>query len=223
MKAPFIVDGVDQFQGHCEDGYHRVGEYETFEEAVRVAREITVRGLREAGSVGQWLGMGEAGLVYDADRMQVWSGPDEYGHIKPRMELALRIAMEAHMDQIDKGGEPYIFHPLRVAERVAGNREKTVAFLHDVIEDSEQHTIESLTEVGFPEDITDALDALTKREREPYKDYLARVRSNALATVVKIADLGDNVDISRLHGPPGKDDLARLDKYKYELKYLNDT
>lgn len=127
------------------------------------------------------------------------------------------------LKKIDKGGQPYIFHPLRVAERVAGDREKTVAFLHDVVEDSEEHTLESLAEDGFPEDITDAIDALTKRDSEPYEDYLARVKLNAMATVVKISDLEDNLDTSRLPGPPDKVDIARSDKYKYALKYLNDS
>ncbi|WP_010473189.1 hypothetical protein [Acaryochloris sp. CCMEE 5410] len=128
------------------------------------------------------------------------------------------IATQSHTDQVDKAGQPYIDHPLRVME--AGNTlpEKIVGVLHDAVEDSDL-TLEDLAEAGFPEEILAAIDAMTKREHESYDTYLERVMGNAIALRVKIADMTDNMDISRISHPTEKD-WTRLEKYQAILPRL---
>jgi hypothetical protein len=76
-KPPFTVDVVDQFEGHCEDGYWTEGTYETLDAAIAVARKITEDAIKQSGSVKQWDGMGDAGLVYDANGRKIWDGITE--------------------------------------------------------------------------------------------------------------------------------------------------
>ena len=125
---------------------------------------------------------------------------------------AIMIATEAHWGQTDKGGQPYILHPLRVMAGMNTQKERIVAVLHDVIEDADTYSIDQAT-ADFGIDVAMALDAITKRDGEPYSDYLARVGTNLLATVVKLADLEDNSDLKRLRRPPTASDLARVEKY----------
>ena len=106
---------------------------------------------------------------------------------------ALNIAYSAHQGQIDKGGIPYIQHPIRVALNCLTDDEKIVALLHDVIEDTSV-TVEELINEGFNQNIIDAIISLTKRNGEDYMTFIRRVSSNELATLVKIQDLKDNMD-----------------------------
>src|SRR6516165_7705723 len=127
------------------------------------------------------------------------------------LEKAIVIAVGAHKAQKDRYGAPYVLHPLRIMARVETTREKTVAILHDVVEDTEW-TFEKLRQEGFPEDIISALDCLTKREKEPYEDLVKRAAANPLARRVKISDLEDNMDIGRM--PELTDETkTRLEKY----------
>ncbi|HOC56408.1 MAG TPA: GTP pyrophosphokinase [Verrucomicrobiota bacterium] len=129
----------------------------------------------------------------------------------PLLETAIRIAVEAHAGQKDKNGQPYILHPLRVMARVLTEDEKIVAILHDVIEDT-PWTADQLKERGFPHHILHALDCVTKREGEPYDDFVTRSASDPIAIRVKLADLEDNMDLRRLpHITP--QDQQRLSKY----------
>ena len=128
------------------------------------------------------------------------------------LEKAKEIAEKAHAGQRDKGGNPYILHPIRVMERCETELEKITAVLHDVVEDSE-FTLEDLRKEGFPEEILEALDCLTHPRGEKYMDYIERVCQNPLAVRVKYADLQDNMDLSRIPNPTEKDH-ARLEKYK---------
>lgn len=112
-------------------------------------------------------------------------------------EKAIGIAVAAHQGLKDRYGAPYILHPLRVMARVQTTREKTVAILHDVVEDT-NWTFERLRKEGFPEEIISALDCLTKRDKEPYEELVKRAADNPLARRVKIADLEDNMDIRRM-------------------------
>ena len=114
---------------------------------------------------------------------------------------ALNIAYSAHQGQIDKGGIPYIQHPIRVALNCLTDDEKIVALLHDVIEDTSV-TVEELINEGFNQNIIDAIISLTKRNGEDYMTFIRRVSSNELATLVKIQDLTDNMDLRRLSGKP---------------------
>lgn len=128
---------------------------------------------------------------------------------------AIELAAQIHDGQTDKGGEPYILHPLRVMLRMATDQERIVAMLHDVIEDSEGRvTLERLTSMGFSREITEALDALTKRPGEAYGDYIDRLKAaSKLARKVKLADLEDNMDLSRIPEPTVHD-RERVEKYR---------
>lgn len=110
---------------------------------------------------------------------------------------AMQIAMEAHRDQTDPAGFPYIMHPIMVANAQRDERAAAAALLHDVCEDSEI-SIQDLYEFGMPEDVVQAVEALTHRKNEPYADYIQRVSKNKLARAVKLADLKANMDPSRL-------------------------
>jgi len=135
------------------------------------------------------------------------------------LEKAREIATEAHKWQVDKGGKPYIGHPLRVAERCTDIRAKIVAVLHDVLEDTEW-TVEGLQEEGFPQEITDALVGVTRPEEESYDDFIIRAGKNPISRAVKIADLEDNMDIRRLRYPMDEWDFKRLNKYLKSYEYL---
>lgn len=110
---------------------------------------------------------------------------------------ALKIAYSAHQGQIDKGGVPYVQHPIRVALNCMTDDEKIVALLHDVIEDTNV-TVEELQQAGFSTTIMNAIIALTRIDGEDYMQFIKRLSLNALATSVKIQDLKDNMDVRRL-------------------------
>ena len=117
------------------------------------------------------------------------------------LEIADEIAVEAHVDQTDKIGRPYIEHPRRVAQRVrdaGGNPEQVAAaLLHDVIEDSAL-TADDLRARGIPDTVIGAVEALTKRDGEPYEEAVARAARHPLAALVKRCDVADNSDPQRL-------------------------
>ncbi len=135
------------------------------------------------------------------------------------LERAIAIAARAHTGQVDKGGAPYILHPLRVMLRVSEPRERLVAVLHDVIEDSPV-TLEQLRGEGFTEEVLQALAALTKVEGEDYPGFIRRVAQNPLARRVKRADLAENSDLSRIPAP-SEEDRRRLEKYRQAIEYLD--
>ena len=128
------------------------------------------------------------------------------------LDDAIRVATEVHEGQTDKGGAPYILHPIRVMMQMDTDQERIVALLHDTVEDSDWFDLAEV-EVYFGTRVAAAIDALTKRDGESYNDYLARVKADELATKVKLADLKDNCDLSRLGRFPTDADRARLDKY----------
>lgn len=109
---------------------------------------------------------------------------------------AFELAFEAHAGQVDKAGQPYVTHLVRVANRVSSKDERIVALLHDVLEDTDTDIKQLQSE--FSAGIVDAVVALTRGERESYDDYLGRVAANPLALAVKQADMADNSDPSRL-------------------------
>ncbi|MBR5804102.1 MAG: phosphohydrolase [Bacteroidaceae bacterium] len=128
------------------------------------------------------------------------------------LERAIQIATEAHHGQVDKAGNDYILHPLRVMELGNSLEEKIVGVLHDVVEDT-NWTFERLADEGFSPIILDALRCVTKlSENEPYDHFISRVQANPLATAVKLNDLSDNMDIRRLKTLTEKD-FIRLQKY----------
>lgn len=127
-----------------------------------------------------------------------------------RVLEALRIAVIAHEGQRDKGGNPYLLHPIRVADLVKTEDEKVLALLHDTVEDAGV-SLEDVRE-RFGAEIAEALDHLTHRDGESYSEYLGRVIENPLAARVKLADLRDNMDLTRLERPTERD-FRREKKY----------
>jgi len=128
------------------------------------------------------------------------------------LERAIAIAAEAHAGVKDKGGAPYILHPLRMMLKLSTPEERIVAVLHDVCEDCPEWTFERLRSEGFSPNIIEALDSVTKREGEPYRDFVLRAASNPIGRSVKLADLIDNSDISRIQNP-STEDYRRVAKY----------
>lgn len=134
------------------------------------------------------------------------------------LDKAIQIATAAHAGQTDKGGNPYISHPMRLMENVESVEQKTVAVLHDVVEDTEV-SFSDLEKEGIPQICIDALKLLTHDKDVPYMDYVKSISSNEIATAVKIADLKDNSDLSRLKNITEKD-IARVEKYSKALSIL---
>ena len=134
------------------------------------------------------------------------------------LALAKRIALTAHEGQVDKSGAPYWHHPAFVADHVNSPEAKVVAWLHDVVEDSEWSLDDLLAEGIWPE-VVEGVDAITKRAGEAYEIYLDRVKANSLALAVKRADLQHNMDLSRIANPTEKD-FARIEKYRWAVDYL---
>ena len=132
-------------------------------------------------------------------------------------ELALQIAQKAHAGQVDKAGKDYILHPMTVASYMDTDTEKTIAYLHDVLEDTDV-TVDALRKI-FPNEIVDTLIILTHRKDESYFEYIQRVSTSKLAKKVKVADLLHNLDITRIKEPT-KQDYERLEKYKKAILYL---
>jgi (p)ppGpp synthase/HD superfamily hydrolase len=138
---------------------------------------------------------------------------------------AIQIAATAHLNQTDKGGKPYILHPLWVMDRVRhlGEDYMIVAVLHDVVEDSENpaKTYSNLVKEGFNQKIMYALSLLTHDKVHSYDDYIKAVSTDPIAKAVKLRDLEHNSKITRLKGLRKKD-FDRLEKYHRAYTYLLD-
>ena len=134
------------------------------------------------------------------------------------IEKALKIAYKAHENQFDKGGEPYINHPLHIAKMLNNEDEIITALLHDVMEDS-NITKKDLIDFGFNKNVINALYFLTRKRNEDYFSYINKIKSNTLAKKIKILDLEHNLDVKRLSKITNKD-LQRIEKYKKALAIL---
>lgn len=132
---------------------------------------------------------------------------------------AMLIAYNAHMNQFDKAGVPYIYHPIHLAEQMDTEVECIVALLHDVIEDTNTK-IEEL-EANFPNEVIEAIKLLTHDKNVDYMDYIKEIKKNPIAKKVKIEDLKHNSDESRLDKITMKD-IIRREKYKKALEILED-
>lgn len=135
------------------------------------------------------------------------------------LDLAIKLATEAHAGQHDKGGEPYILHPLRVMLAMKTEDERIVAVLHDVVEDTTWTCDDLYWQHGFSPDIVLAITALTRRPGEDYFDFIRRAAENPIARAVKIADVRDNLDPSR-GLPDDPQALDRVEKYRRALAML---
>jgi (p)ppGpp synthase/HD superfamily hydrolase len=134
------------------------------------------------------------------------------------LERAIAIAAAAHEGQVDKGGVPYILHPLKVMLRVTTLEERIVAVLHDVVEDT-GISLEDLRNEGFSETVLTAIASVTKVPGESYEAFVERAALNPIGRVVKLADLEENSDLSRI-AQPSWEDLERIEKYRRAMGVL---
>ncbi|MBA56449.1 MAG: GTP pyrophosphokinase [Pseudomonadales bacterium] len=134
------------------------------------------------------------------------------------LEQAISIAVKAHAGQVDKAGQPYILHPLRLMLKFNSTDAMIVAVLHDVVEDS-SIMIQELEGFGFSDVVVDAVASLTRKRGESYEDFVVRVSKNELARMVKIEDVKDNLNLTRLSTITDKD-LVRIQKYHSALMVL---
>lgn len=134
---------------------------------------------------------------------------------------ALKLSFEAHKNQVDKSGMPYVYHPFHLAEQMIDEDTTIVALLHDVVEDT-YYTLENLSSMGFSDAIIEAISLMTHSKNIPYMDYVAHIAKNPIAKAVKLADLRHNSDLSRLDIITDKD-LKRLEKYKKAIALLQNS
>ena len=138
----------------------------------------------------------------------------------PLTKHAMAICFNAHKNQVDKSGLPYVFHPFHLAEQMETEYEVCTALLHDVVEDS-ACTIEDLRKAGVPETVLEALRLLPRDKYMHYLDYVARLRQNPIARRVKLADLYHNSDLARLDNVTPQD-RRRVLKYRMAQAILAD-
>jgi (p)ppGpp synthase/HD superfamily hydrolase len=145
------------------------------------------------------------------------------------LERAIALATAAHLGTTDKAGAPYILHPLRVMLRVEPIEAKIVAVLHDVVEDCRQlgYTFDFIEQNGFSPVVMSGLRAVTKQDDEEgkhsdpgyestYMRFVLRACKDPIGRLVKIADLEDNCDLSRIASPSDKDH-NRVARYRRAL------
>ena len=133
---------------------------------------------------------------------------------------ALNLCFEAHKEQRDKSGAPYVFHPFHLAEQMKDEDTTIVALLHDVIEDTD-YTLDDLRALGFNERVISAVALMTHGEDVPYMDYVRNIAKDPIAKAVKLADLRHNSDMTRLDNIT-QWDVKRAEKYKEAIKILEE-
>ncbi len=138
----------------------------------------------------------------------------------PITKKALKLCFEAHKEQVDKSGMPYVFHPFHLAEQMETEETTVVALLHDLVEDTD-YTIGDLTSMGFGKTITDAIALMTHADGVAYMDYVREIKNNPIAKAVKLADLKHNSDLTRLDIVDEKA-LQRSEKYSKAIKLLEE-
>ncbi|MBN1995856.1 MAG: GTP pyrophosphokinase [Anaerolineae bacterium] len=131
----------------------------------------------------------------------------------PTLEDAIALAVKTHQGQVDKYGQPYILHPLRVMFRLETELEQMVGILHDVVEDSEL-TLADLRQTGYAPEVIEALDGVTRRQEETYDEFVERSLAHPVSRRVKLADLEDNMDLRRMSTEMGDKDFERLKRYR---------
>jgi (p)ppGpp synthase/HD superfamily hydrolase len=135
------------------------------------------------------------------------------------LERAIVIAAEGHAGVKDKAGAPYILHPLRMMLALSSPDERIVAVLHDLCEDCPGWTFDRLRAEGFADHIINALDSVTKREGEDYETFVRRAAANPIGRQVKLADLRDNSQLSRISQPTQRD-FDRIEKYRMAIEVI---
>jgi guanosine-3',5'-bis(diphosphate) 3'-pyrophosphohydrolase len=135
------------------------------------------------------------------------------------LERAVEIAATAHSGQVDKAGQPYLLHPLRIMLALQTESERIAAVLHDVVEDT-PWTLDQLRAQGFAEEVLTAVDALTRRKDEDYMDFVRRAAADPIGRRVKRQDVLDNLDLSRIAAPTARD-FEPLERYRQALAILD--
>lgn len=152
------------------------------------------------------------------------------------LQRAISIAVEAHQGQTDKGGNPYILHPLRIMMSLKIEEEMIVGVLHDVVEDCADKGFDwdYLKDQGFSDTVLEALRTVTKTPEEEsyfktlsgqqridaYLEFVGRAKENPIGRRVKRADIFDNLNVSRI-GQLTQRDLDRLNQYKKAIEFLD--
>lgn len=132
------------------------------------------------------------------------------------VKRAVDIAFKVHSGQLDKGGYPYIMHPLHIAEQMETEDEVIVALLHDTVEDGPIGTIDEIKQ-NFDTEIIEAIEALTRKDDEKYIDYILRLSRNRIAAIVKLRDLEHNMNKNRTDGEISQ---SLMDRYKKAYQLL---
>jgi (p)ppGpp synthase/HD superfamily hydrolase len=177
------------------------------------------------GSAKNW-----AGVYYRRSETPSTAEEVHFGEIEELMEKvrddvstlerAIAIAAEAHAGRVDKAGAPYVLHPLRMMLSMTSIDERIVAVMHDVCEDCPGWTFDRLRREGFPDHIIEALQSVTKRDGEDYEEFVRRAVANPIGRRVKLADMQDNSDLSRITVPTERD-LRRIEKYQRAIDLIN--
>ncbi len=136
------------------------------------------------------------------------------------LDTAIKLAVDAHAGQTDKAGMPYILHPLRVMLAQDNETARIVGVLHDVVEDSGISHDDILAIFG--EEVHAAVFAISRQEGEDYFAFVRRAISNPIARQVKIADLRDNMDVSRAL-PDDEKNRTRMVKYREAMAIIEET
>jgi (p)ppGpp synthase/HD superfamily hydrolase len=134
------------------------------------------------------------------------------------LEQAITLAAEAHAGQTDKAGVPYILHLLRVMQAQNSKEAMMVGVLHDLVEDT-GYILDDLREQGCPSEVIAALRHVTRKDKESYAEFIERIGRHPIARQVKLADLKDNMDVTRLESVTEKD-TERLRKYHQAYQQL---
>ncbi len=133
------------------------------------------------------------------------------------VKKACTIMYDAHKEDADKGGYPYVFHPFYLATQMDDEASTCAALLHDVIEDhGDRYSFDDLAQAGFPESVIHALRLLTHESGVPYMDYVKALAKDPIARKVKMADLRHNMDTRRVNGARAK----KYDLYLQAIHYL---
>ena len=138
----------------------------------------------------------------------------------PMTKKAIKLCFDAHKDQLDKSGLPYVFHPFHLAEQMTDETTTAVALLHDVIEDTD-YTLDDLRALGFTSEVLEAVALMTHAPDVDYMEYVKEIKKNPVARAVKLADLKHNSDMSRLDTVTPYD-ITRAEKYKRAIALLEE-
>ena len=160
-------------------------------------------------------------VPYFLEATEVYDEYEELTEDEFFLELARQLAKEYHKGQVDKAGVDYFSgHITSVVNGVDTVEEKIVAYLHDTLEDTELSYLDLMV-LGFSDKVINGIIFITKDKKESYEDYLKHVKSHELSRAVKLSDLTNNMDLSRLKEIT-EVDKRRLEKYKKAYKYLKE-